>query len=102
MKLKIFFFSLLILVLSVFTTNAQENLMALLDSAENKTPKNVFASFKTSRIVNGHSIETVKKKSLDFRITHHFGDISGQGGGAHTLFGFDQASDIRLAFEFGL
>ena len=39
---------------------------------------------------------------MDFRITHHFGDVSGQGGGAHTLYGFDQASDIRLAFEYGI
>ena len=87
---------------SVGITHAQEGLLALLDSAEDKKPEKVFATFKTSRIVNGHSIETVGEKSMDFRITHHFGDVSGQGGGGHTLYGFDQASDIRLAFEFGL
>lgn len=102
MKRKFTFVSLLFLVLFVFVSKAQENLMAMLDSAETEVSQKVFATFKTSRIVNSHSIETVKKNSLDFRITHHFGDISGQGGGVHTFFGFDQASDIRFAFEFGL
>ena len=102
MKRKFTFVSLLFLVLFVFVSKAQENLMAMLDSAETESSNKVFATFKTSRIVNSHSIETVKKNSLDFRITHHFGDISGQGGGVHTFFGFDQASDIRFAFEFGL
>lgn len=81
---------------------AQDDLLALLDSTESKTSSKVFATFKTTRIVNGHSIETVKRNSMDFRITHHFGDVAGQSGGIHTLYGFDQASDIRLAFEFGL
>jgi hypothetical protein len=62
----------------------------------------VIATFKTTRIVNAHSIETVKKRTLDFRITHHFGDIAGDGGGGHTLWGLDQAADIRFGFEYGI
>lgn len=81
--------------------NAQDDLLGMLESKEEKGRK-VFATFKTTRIVNSHSIETVKKKSLDFRVTHHFGDIAGDAGGVHTLYGLDQAADIRIAFEYGI
>ena len=69
---------------------------------EEKTPNYVIASFKATRIVNAHSIETVRKGVLDFRITHHFGDVGGNSGGVHTLYGFDNASDIRFGFEYGI
>jgi hypothetical protein len=69
---------------------------------EEKTPAYVIASFKATRIVNAHSIETVRKGILDFRITHHFGDVGGSNGGIHTLYGFDNASDIRFGFEYGI
>lgn len=62
----------------------------------------VMASFKTTRIVNAHSIETVKKRTLDFRITHHFGDFAGDNGGIHSFFGMDNAADIRIGLEYGI
>ncbi len=99
--------NLLILLFFFFaiTSNVfgQNELDSLLQSMT-ETPKNnkVFATFKTTRIVNGHSIETVKAKSLDFRVTHHFGNVLGSTGGAHTIYGLDQASDIRIAFEYGI
>jgi hypothetical protein len=92
---------ILFVVSSIPFAKAQDELLDILDNAENKQSK-VFATFKTTRIVNAHSIETVKKKGLDFRVTHHFGDVFGEGGGAHTLFGIDQAADIRIAFEYGV
>lgn len=83
------------------TAKAQDDLLDMLENTGDKNQK-VFATFKTTRIVNSHSIETVKKKSLDFRVTHHFGDMFGDGGGVHTLYGLDQAADIRIAFEYGI
>jgi len=84
-------------------TNAQDELEDLLNSsAEEKKSEHTIATFKTTRIINAHSIETVKKKSLDIRITHRFGDIGGIGGGVHTLYGFDNATDVRIAFEYGI
>lgn len=83
------------------STYAQDDLLDMLDAPEADQQK-VFATFKTTRIVNSHSIETVKRKSLDFRVSHHFGDIAGEAGGIHTLYGMDQAADIRIAFEWGL
>ncbi|MHA6248133.1 DUF5777 family beta-barrel protein [Pontibacter sp. CAU 1760] len=83
-------------------TQAQDSLLdALADSSADKSQP-VFATFKTTRVVNGHSVETVKRRGLDFRVTHHFGDISGDGGNVHTLYGLDQAADIRIAFEYGV
>jgi hypothetical protein len=96
--------SLILLSLALLfatTANAQDDLLEMLESPDDKNQK-VFATFKTTRIVNSHSIETVKRKSLDFRVTHHFGDVAGEAGGVHTLYGLDQAADIRIAFEYGI
>jgi hypothetical protein len=38
-----------------------------------------------------------------FRIQHRFGNAGEQsGGGIHTLYGFDEVSDIYMSFEFGI
>lgn len=82
--------------------HAQDDLLgSLIDSVAEKN-QDVFATFKTTRIVNSHSVETVKKRGLDFRVTHHFGDVAGEAGGVHTFYGLDQAADIRIAFEYGI
>lgn len=88
---------LLFIHLNIF---AQSDLDSFL-TADTK-PARVIASFKATRIVNAHSIETVRKGILDFRISHHFGDVAGTSGGVHTLYGFDNASDIRFGFEYGI
>lgn len=59
-------------------------------------------TFHSTRIINGHSIETLEKGMLEFRIEHRFGDFAGSNGGAQNWFGFDNAADIRFAFEYGL
>lgn len=79
---------------------AQEDLLASLDTIPQKSVR-VLPTFKTTRIVNSHSVETVKAHHLDFRVTHHFGNAGVKGGG-HTIFGLDNASDIRIAFEYGV
>jgi hypothetical protein len=59
-------------------------------------------TFSSTRIINGHSIETLNKGVLEFRVEHRFGDIAGAAGGAQTLFGLDNSADIRIAFEYGI
>lgn len=59
-----------------------------------------FATFKTTRLVNGHSIEQVGKGVLDFRISHRFGPPS-EGRPLYNFFGLDQAN-IRLGLEYGV
>jgi len=70
--------------------------------SEEKTNEPVIATFKTSRIVNVHSIETVHKSELDLRITHRFGNAGGTAGGIQSFYGLDNASDIRIGFEYGI
>lgn len=81
---------------------AQDDLLDLLaDSSLGNEP--VLATFKSSRIINAHTVETVRKSNLDFRIGHRFGNIGkGSGGGVHSLYGFDNSADINIAFEYGL
>lgn len=59
-------------------------------------------TFKATRIINGHSTETLNKGELEFRVEHRFGDFAGSNGGVHQWFGLDNSSDIRIAFEYGL
>lgn len=59
-------------------------------------------TFNDTRVINGHSTETLDARILQFRIEHRFGDIAGVNGGVQQFFGFDQAADIRFAFEYGI
>lgn len=77
--------------------NAQEiDLFAEKDTA--KIQDIVTATFKSSRVVNGQSIENVGVGVLDFKILHRFGAIN-QGG--YELFGIDQAT-MRMGLDYGL
>ncbi len=64
--------------------------------------QDVQETFSGTRILNGHSTETLKANILQFRIEHRFGDLAGANGGINNFFGFDQAADIRFAFEYGI
>ncbi len=55
-------------------------------------------AFKSSRVINGHSMEFIGKGVLDFRILHRFGMLK---DGYRELFGFDQAS-MRFGFDYGV
>ena len=90
------FLALFLLVFSLEVT-AQEDLLSLI---ETEAPEKVFeeASFKTTRIINGHSIENTDKGVLDFRIRHRFGEMN---SGFYDMFGLDQAS-IRLGLDYGV
>ena len=98
---RFFFFICFILCTSQYTF-AQDDLLASLDDSSNTKSERVVSTFKTTRIVNAHSVETVKAHHLDFRVTHHFGNIGGTTGGVHTMYGLDNAADIRIAFEYGV
>lgn len=56
-------------------TSYGQNLMDMLDEETEKQskPDYVTATFKTTRLINGHSVENVAKGVLDFRISHRFG-----------------------------
>lgn len=62
----------------------------------------VAATFKTTRIINSQSPETIHKHELDFKVDHRFGDIGGANGGARNFFGLDNSTDIKIGFEYGI
>lgn len=62
----------------------------------------VFQTFKDTRVINSHSIETIKAGRLDFRIGHRFGDVGGASGGWPTFYGLENASDVLIGFEYGM
>jgi len=58
-------------------------------------------TFRDTRVINTHSIETLPKRKLDVRIVHRFGDFAGDNGGFQTLFGLENASDVVIGAEYG-
>ncbi|KGL64147.1 DUF5777 family beta-barrel protein [Polaribacter sp. Hel1_85] len=91
----------IIAIIFVLTFSIQLSAQDLLDVLNNETPETeniVTATFKGTRIVNGHSIENRKKKELEFIISHRFGRVN---TGFEEFFGLDQ-SNIRFSFEYGL
>lgn len=88
--------------LTIFICIASLNIAAqdLLDVLDEETPdveNIVTATFKGTRIINGHSIENRKDSELEFIISHRFGRVN---LGFDELFGLDQ-SNIRFALEYG-
>lgn len=59
----------------------------------------VFQTFKDTRVINSHTVETVQERKLDFRIGHRFGDIN---SGWTLLYGLEEAKDVMFSFEYGL
>jgi hypothetical protein len=61
----------------------------------------VTSTFKTTRLIDGHSVENTAAGVLDVKISHRFGTIGGSNGGAYNFFGLDNAT-MRLGFDYGL
>jgi hypothetical protein len=88
------------ILLALFSVSlyAQDDLMNLLN--QNAAPQINFttATFKSTRIINGHSIERMPPGQLDFRISHRFGTLN---SGEYNLWGLDQAN-IHFSLEYGI
>lgn len=76
---------------------AQDDLMNALDESTPKQRNFVSATFKGTRLVNMHTIETQGKRTLNFMIMHRFGTVN---GGAYQFFGIDGGASIRLGLEY--
>ncbi len=87
------------LFLTIFScTFAQDDLMDMLEDISSEEINFTSATFKSTRVMNGHSIERMPAGQLDFRISHRFGTLN---SGAYEFFGLDQAG-IRLGLEYGI
>ena len=91
---------LLAVACSMFVSSvyAQDDLMAMMEKDQKPTIDYTTATFKTTRIVIGQSIELPPQGNLLFLISHHFGAIN---TGYENLFGLKQIN-IRLGLEYGL
>lgn len=89
---------MMMLTCSTTVLYAQDDLLSELSKQDSMVTVPVSATFKSTRVVNGHSVETMKKKHLDFRISHRFGRLN---SGAYQFFGLDQAT-MRMGFEYGI
>lgn len=85
------------LILTPFLSISQ-TMDELLEKELNSGKNYQIAAFKATRIIVGHSVEQMKARHLDFRISHRFGELN---GGPYELFGLDQAT-IHLSLEYGL
>jgi hypothetical protein len=89
--------ALLALLIQAFSAFAQDDLLNMIQSDAPTKPKPIYATFKSTRVINLQSNENMKARHLDFRIQHRFGPVK---NGAYDLFGLD-AAVLRLGFEYG-
>jgi len=95
---RIVIISLLLFIVWNYPVFSQDDLLDLFDKDEKKEIEYTSATFKSTRVILGQSIENPASGEMIFVISHHFGKIN---DGAYGLFGLDQAT-IRLGFEFGI
>jgi len=92
---------LLIIILSISRTNAQDNslLNMLSDSmSANKTKTFVTGTFKATHVINMQTVEGIAAGALSFVIQHRFGQLN---SGAYNFFGLDNAT-LRLGLDYGI
>jgi len=68
------------------------------ENAKNKDTLYTEAIFKSTRMINGQSIETGGRNILNIMISHRFGNVN---SGVKEMFGLDH-SFVRLGVEYGL
>lgn len=95
-----FWLLLVIMLLIVLPRAYAQELDALLDDLTEEAIEStdVIATFKASRVINGHSVEMLAPGDLEFRIAHRFGRLN---TGAVDLWGLDLA-DNRIGLDYGI
>ena len=100
----LFLCCLLLLAFGAADVNAQEkdstDLMATLEkqAAAEDSIQYTRATFNTTRLINGHSVENVGRGVLDVKISHRFGTLN---SGWYELFGLDNAT-MRMGLDYGI
>ncbi len=89
--------SVCLLLIMLPGLQAQDDLQGML--GDDQPVKNyTIATFKSTRIINGQSVELAPAGEMIFTVSHHFGKIN---GGLKEYFGLDE-STIRMGFEYGV
>lgn len=81
------YFIIFAILFSVFTVQGQDY---------------VEDSFKDTRVITSHSVETLPAKKLDVRISHRFGDLAGERGGWPNFYGLESAADVLIGADYGV
>lgn len=94
------------LLFSGYSISQQKDTTDLLNRLEKEATAGdgtnyTIATFKTTRLINGHSVQNAAKGVLDVKISHRFGTIGGAEGGAYNLYGLDNAT-MRFGFDYGI
>jgi hypothetical protein len=93
-----FLFLFNLILLSTYSGAAQDDLLKMMDSNIKPEINYTTATFKSTHILNGHSIERMPVGQLDFRISHRFGLLN---SGAYNLWGLDQ-SNVHFGLDYGI
>ena len=95
-------FSFLLTICMATTVHAQTDLFKLQEEEDKKSESQktdiTTAIFKTTRLINGHSIENVGEGILDLKVSHRFGTLN---SGGYNLWGLDQAT-MRIGLDYGI
>ncbi|RYY69520.1 MAG: hypothetical protein EOO13_09275 [Chitinophagaceae bacterium] len=65
---------------------------------QDSLPDKVYGIFKSTRVINAHSVDMLRKGNLDFRILHRFGFVN---NGLKEMFGLDEAA-MRIGLDYGV
>jgi hypothetical protein len=69
---------------------------------ETQAQEGLVQSFKDTRVINTHSVETLPAHKLDVRISHRFGDFAGDRGGWPNFYGLETAADVLIGADYGV
>ena len=86
----------ILLILFSVNITAQDYLQDLLSTPSSSQV--ISNTFKSTRVINNHSVELFNPGHLDFRIAHRFGRLN---SGIYNMYGLDQAT-MRIGLEYGL
>ena len=90
---------LLLIIICSANLFSQDDLDALLEQELTKTEVNITnATFKSTRLCNGHTIERVNQGELEFRVHHRFDYLN---TGIDDFFGLDESASL-ISLEYGL
>lgn len=85
-----------------FKSFSQDTTLVGNTTAQQKTEPDYIWIFSSPRLINSNTVELQPKGVLEFKVTHNFGDIAGDNGGIKNFFGLDNATDVRIGFQYGV
>lgn len=86
---------LLLSFISVFSITKGQDMLSTIDT--NEEPDYTIATFKSTRLVNMHTLEVCGPHTLDLRINHRFGTLN---SGAYNAWGLDGGANIRIGLDY--